>query len=237
MKTHRTLALPLALLILASVVGASLLLGRILWTGHWRQLYLGWNLFLAWVPLGLALLAVRIGERRGLRHWRFGAVAFAWLMFFPNAPYLFTDLVHLGTSRHPMFWVDLTVILIFAWTGLMVGLLSLQLMHRLIAERLGWLVGWLFAAVAAGLSGVGIYIGRFLRWNSWDVVVQPIGLLADLFSRLPDVPNHKRALLVMLLFSMFVALTYLTLHAFTLANHRRVGPVPLTAANVVAPGV
>ena len=226
MKEIRTFFFPLLLFAFASAVGTSLLFGRILWTGHWRQLYLVWNLFLAWVPLGLALLAIRIEEHHGLRHWRFGAVALAWLMFFPNAPYIFTDLVHLGTSRHPLFWVDLAVILAFAWTGLMVGLFSLQLMHRVIAERLGWLVGWLFAGVAAGLSGVGIYIGRFLRWNSWDVVVQPIGLLADLLSRMPDVPSHKRALLVMLLFSVFVALTYLTLHAFTLANHRRAEHVP-----------
>ncbi len=229
MKQIRTLFFPLVLFALASAVGASLLLGRSLWTGHWRQLYLVWNLFLAWVPLGLALLAIRIEERRGLRHWRFGAVALAWLMFFPNAPYIFTDLVHLGSSRHPLFWVDLAVILAFAWTGLMVGLFSLQLMHRVIAERLGWLVGWLFAGVAAGLSGVGIYIGRFLRWNSWDVVVQPIGLLADLLGRLPALPSHKRALLVMLLFSVFVALTYLTLHAFTLANHRRADHLPPVA--------
>jgi uncharacterized membrane protein len=226
MKQIRNYFFPLVLFALASAVGVGLLLGRILWTGHWRQLYLVWNLFLAWLPLGLALLAVRIEEHHGLRHWRFGGVALAWLMFFPNAPYIFTDLVHLGTSRHPLFWVDLAVILAFAWTGLMVGLFSLQLMHRVIAERLGWLVGWLFAGVAAGLSGVGIYIGRFLRWNSWDVVVQPIGLLADLLSRVPDVPSHKRALLVMLLFSVFVALTYVTLHAFTVANHRRAGHVP-----------
>ena len=226
MKHLRLHASPIALLFFASAAGTFLLAGRILWTGHWRQLYLVWNLFLACVPLGLALLAVHVEEQRGLRHWRFGAVAFGWLMFFPNAPYLFTDLVHLGTSRHPMFWVDLTVILILAWTGLMVGLLSLRLMHRLIAERLGWVIGWLFAGAAVGLSGVGIYIGRFLRWNSWDVVVQPIGLLADLLGRVPDFSNHKRAVLVMLLFSAFVALTYLTLHAFTLANHRRPGPLP-----------
>jgi uncharacterized membrane protein len=226
MKQIRTFFFPLVLFAIASAVGASLLLGRILWTGHWRQLYLVWNLCLAWVPLGLALLAIRIEEHRGLRHWWFGAVALAWLMFFPNAPYIFTDLVHLGTSRHPLFWVDLAVILVFAWTGLMVGLFSLQLMHRLIAERLGWLVGWLFACVAASLSGVGIYIGRFLRWNSWDVVVQPIGLFGDLLSRMPDVSSHKRALLVMLLFSVFVALTYVTLHAFTLNSHRRAEHVP-----------
>lgn len=226
MKDIRTHAWPLTLLLLASAMGVGLLVGRIVWTGQWRQLYLAWNLFLAWVPLGFALLAIRVEEQHGLRHWRFGVVAFAWLVFFPNAPYIFTDLVHLGTSRHPLFWVDLAVILVFAWTGLMVGLFSLQLMHRLIAERLGWVVGWLFAGAAVGLSGVGIYIGRFLRRNSWDVVVQPVGLFADLFGRLPVMPGRKLALLVMLLFSVFVALTYLTLHALTLANHRRSGPVP-----------
>src|SRR5439155_25304289 len=167
--------IPLVALLLASGVGVGLLCLRIVLTRHWHQLYLVWNLVLAWLPLLFALLACRLCERRGesLRwKWGFLAAVFAWLIFFPNAPYILTDLVHLQTWqtwRHPdRFWVDLVFILLFAWTGLLLGFISLYLMQSMVARLFGRAAGWTLIPVMAGLSGLGLCMGRFLRWNSWD---------------------------------------------------------------------
>src|SRR6185503_5652035 len=92
---------------------------------------------------------------------------------------ILTDLVHLGPKAHGRYWGDLVLILLFALIGLVLGFLSLFLMQRLVARRYGWPAGWLFVGVVAGLSGFGIYAGRFLRWNSWDVVFSPLELFAD----------------------------------------------------------
>src|ERR1043165_3830645 len=83
----------------ASLSGCAVLAARIYLTGSWRHLYLPWNLFLAWLPLLFALAAGRL--RHDARRWKFYAAAFAWLVFFPNAPYLLTDLTHLGQQTRP----------------------------------------------------------------------------------------------------------------------------------------
>src|SRR5206468_5852525 len=101
--------------------------------------------------------------------WRFFAFGGAWLLFFPNAPYIFTDVIHLSRA-HTHFWPDLILILINALTGMVLGFLSLFLMQSSVRRLAGEWMSWLFIAAVAMLSGFGIYIGRFMRLNSWDVV-------------------------------------------------------------------
>src|SRR6185436_9690308 len=133
--------------------------------------------------------------------WRLFAYAFAWLIFFPNAPYIFTDLTHLMSRHSGHFWVDLVLILLFAWTGFLLGFLSLYLMQSLVARRLGGAAGWVFIAVVAGLSGFGIYVGRFLRWNSWDVLLNPVGLFRDLAQWAANPLGHSNASVFPVLFA------------------------------------
>ena len=115
---------PVLALAFASLIGCAVLAARVVITGHWRHLYLPWNLFLAWLPLLFALAAGRLQERRDARRWKFFAAAFAWLLFFPNAPYILTDLTHLGSQDHVHWWADLVMILLFALAGLVLGFLS-----------------------------------------------------------------------------------------------------------------
>jgi uncharacterized membrane protein len=164
---------PVLTLTFASGVCMALVFARIVTVGNIGYTFLIWNLFLAWLPLIFAqLLRERYvnGERRG---WRLIGLGAAWLLFFPNAPYIFTDLVHLTTKFHGHFWADMVVILLCALTGLMLGFVSLYLMQSVIADRFGRVAGWLFIAGVAGLSGIGVFIGRFLRLNSWDVFLRP----------------------------------------------------------------
>jgi uncharacterized membrane protein len=211
----RDLIRPFSALAFASVLSCVLLGLRIVLIGQFRQLYLVWNLFLAWMPLFFALTAVCLAHTRPQRRWWFLSAAAAWLLFFPNAPYILTDLVHLGPKTHGRYWGDLVLILLFGLIGLVLGFLSLFLMQRLVARRYGWPAGWLFVGIVAGLSGFGIYAGRFLRWNSWDVVFSPLGLLADAWNWLFSIPHSPRAIVIPVLFATLLFVAYLMLYALT----------------------
>src|SRR5215216_4885790 len=146
---NRDTFVPVIALLFASGVCFSLVIARIVLTRHLSYAFLVWNLALAWLPLFLALLACDEFRQGKVRQWRFMALSGAWLLFFPNAPYIFTDIIHLKTAftGHGHFWVDLVLILSCAVTGLVLGFLSLYLMHSVMSRVLGPLRGWLFTAV------------------------------------------------------------------------------------------
>lgn len=208
---------PMLALMFASGVCVALVLARILLTHNISYGFLAWNLFLAWLPLIFALLIreryVR-GERRG---WRLAGLGAAWLLLFPNAPYILTDLIHLTTRFYGQFWVDMILILLCALTGLMLGFVSLYLVQSVVADWFGRLTGWLFTAGVAGLSGVGVFIGRFLRLNSWDVLLRPEMFYhhvnnwaaAPFASTLPYVFPALFAVFLFIVYLMFYALTRL----------------------------
>src|SRR5687767_220969 len=176
---NHELRVPLLTLAAASILGGLLVALRALLTGQSLHLYLVWNLFLAWIPLLLALRIETLDRRDTVCGWRFWATVTAWLLFFPNAPYIFTDLTHLKLPIKSRWWTDLIMILLFALIGMVLAFLSLQRMQRIVTRRRGSLIGWAFVFAVAFLSGFGVYLGRFERWNSWDVVANPIALLAD----------------------------------------------------------
>ncbi len=213
---RREIEMPMLALLFASGVSVALVAARIVWTGNPRHGFLVWNLFLAWLPLLFALLACeeyREPERR--RFWRFAGFAAAWLLFFPNAPYILTDLVHLPHYFHHRFWVDLVLILFCALTGLVLGFLSLFLMQEVVARMCGRTASWFFVASIAGLSGFGVYLGRFLRFNSWDVFFKPLALCHGIGKWAIDPPTYTTAYLFPALFSSFLFIAYLMLYALT----------------------
>ena len=176
------LALALVVLSLAAV---GLLAVRIDRVGKPAFVFLTWNLFLAWIPfvlsLGVAALHGRGGPR--LLLWVLGA---GWLLFLPNAPYILTDFIHLGRVRGAPLWFDAALIGTFAAAGLALGLSSLLVVHRVVEARAGRVVGWAVAVSSLMLSAIGIYLGRFPRFNSWDVITDPHGLVPVVLQRLAD---------------------------------------------------
>jgi uncharacterized membrane protein len=166
-----------------------------------------WNLFLAWMPLGFALA---IWQRVGRGLWGAGgwALAVCWLLFFPNAFYIVTDLIHVkkfGTDGVPR-WYDLLMTAAFACGGMFLGCLSLYLLHLLVRQRWGWQRGWAFATAMLALGAFGIYLGRFSRLNSWDVIARPFKLLGEVSElALPKESREAAAFsLAFFLFSMAV---------------------------------
>lgn len=186
---HKQIIPALLALSAASILGVVLVAFRWLNSGAPAYFFLIWNLFLAWLPLLAAL------PLPALRRFPLLAVplGIGWLLFLPNAPYLLTDLLHLGRWGDVPFWYDLLLLLVFAVTGLLLGFVSLKIVHALVAQLLGRVSGWLFAISALSLSSLGVYIGRFLRWNSWDALLNPQHIIADLLALLQQPWLHRQA--------------------------------------------
>jgi uncharacterized membrane protein len=212
---HRDTRSPVLALVFASLTGVALVAARIVVTRNVHYGFLIWNLFLAWMPLGFALLACekfRAGENRG---WRFATLGSLWLLFFPNAPYIFTDVIHLLYGQYRHFWVDLTLILMCALTGLVLGFLSLYLMQSLVRQRFGQIASWLFIVGVAGLSGFGIYLGRFVRVNSWDLIARPVKLYNGISGWAANPMANSHTFTFPLLFATFLFLAYVMLYTLT----------------------
>lgn len=170
----------LAALLFSSGLAAAIWFVRSIYTDSIVFIFLLWNLFLAWLPVLFALLARRNSVSR-LGRWLWGGL---WLLFFPNALYLLTDLIHLGRVTQVPLWYDMIMLFTFALAGLFLGFASLFWLQELVAETWNRLTGWLFVLGVLGLSSFGVYIGRFLRWNSWDALLNPTVLLRDLVAHL-----------------------------------------------------
>lgn len=205
---RRQIIIVLSMLLVVSTLATALVAVRWFYSGRPAYLFLIWNLFLAWLPVLMALAAVAL-RRIPVLLWASGA---AWLLFLPNAPYLLTDLGHLGRWGNAPYWFDLLLLLVFALTGLLLGFVSLKVMHQLVQERLGQVAGWLFAIVTLSLSSLGVYIGRFLRWNSWDMLVQPSHVLGDLFALLHQPWVHRQAYVFSLTLAAVLICAYVVLH-------------------------
>jgi uncharacterized membrane protein len=202
-RARLTLVFVLAVSISLSIL---LVVGRVAMTGRLQFLFLIWNLFLALIPFALSTL---LGIAKGpLRTRMLLPVGAAWLLFFPNAPYLVTDLFHLEPRPGVPLWYDLALILSCAWNGLMLAYASLTDMQRLVQLRLGFWAGWVFAALALLLSSFGIYLGRYLRFNSWDVLANPLTLFYDIVNRVLHPFSFPGTWGVTLVFGLFLLVGY-----------------------------
>lgn len=178
-------------------------------TGEGYYLFLVTNLFLACVPLFLSTV-LRIGDYCGV-HWTVKLVLLSlWLLFLPNAPYILTDILHLTRESHVPAWYDLALLLSCSGTGLLVGYLSLIDVQSLVARRFSSVSAWIFALVSLVLSGFAIYLGRFLRWNSWDVLVTPSRVFGIL-SALLHPWDYRGPVAVTFIFGVILMLGYISL--------------------------
>ncbi|KAF0107121.1 MAG: hypothetical protein FD146_1962 [Anaerolineaceae bacterium] len=210
---HKYKAATFLLLAAASLVCVTLVAARIAYSDTQQYRGLVWNLFLAWIPFALAYLAYMLSWRRWLVFVAVPLFAFLWLVFFPNAPYILTDLQHLGqTDSNVPLWYDVILLVWFSWTGMLLGVVSLNLMQEIIKRHFGRWLGWIFVFVVAGLSSAGVYVGRFIRLNSWDIFQNPTGAAADLFSWLSD--PSLRSVGFVGLYTLFFLFVYLTFYAF-----------------------
>ncbi len=181
-------------------------------TGDAYYRFLVWNLILAWVPLAFAVGAYA-RARRGV-DLVVAVLLVPWLLFFPNAPYLLTDFIHLGEGEGPApLWYDALMLSAFAWTGLLLGFASLYLVQMILRRAFGPAVAWVGVLLALGLASVGVYVGRFIRFNSWDALLHPIRVAEVLNEQLSEVPVRMAEALLAL--SAFLLVGYLVVYGFT----------------------
>lgn len=224
MLLRRETLLLAAALLFSSVLSWGLLQARILYSGTVYFRFLNWNLFLAWIPLGLALAAWLLQGNQNRPRLRVLPLLALWLLFFPNAPYLLTDLIHLNHYPPVPLWFDLLLLLSYAWNGLILGYISLRLVQALFQRWMGAAAGWVASAAAIGLAAFGIYLGRFERWNSWDVLTNPVGTLGALLNGLANPAQQIKPIAVTLLLGGILFAIYGTVgllaHADPLAVRR-----------------
>lgn len=200
---------------------------RVHYTSKITFVFLLWNIFLALIPYAVSTLLVLYHEKINNR-WLLIIPFLFWLCFFPNAPYILTDLFHLKPRVGVPYWYDLALILFFAWNGLMLGYASLMDMQSILTRHFSRWVGWTMAISSLILGSFGIYLGRYLRWNSWDVISSPEGLAHDITDRVLNPMAHQQTYGVTVIFSAFLVLGYLLIFQFTQAYRQ-----PATSNTVI----
>jgi uncharacterized membrane protein len=203
------------LVVLVGLGGASALcLGLELVREHRYSIdfrFLVWNLVLAWIPLLLSL-GVYDAYRRGRSLLWVAPMIVLWLLFLPNAPYIVTDFVHLSASSRAPLWFDGVELSAFSWTGMLLGFVSLYLVHAVLRDRYGARFGWSAVLFVLALSGVGVYLGRVKRWNSWDLLTQPGQRLAELHAHVGDPAGLAKAIAVSAGVTSLLAASYLVFY-------------------------
>jgi uncharacterized membrane protein len=204
-------------LVAVSLFCVALVLVRYAESGSTDFFGLVWNLFLAWIPFVLAVVVYDRWRRHGPRA-TLVPLGGLWLLFFPNAPYIVTDFVHLEHTPDAPYWYDAVTVAAFAWTGVLLGFASLFLMQTVVRQWRGVAIGWAFAAAALALGSLGIYLGRFLRLNSWDAVEHPSVLPRILHAVARDPFAYQEAIGVTVLFTVALGFAYFLLYNFAVVG-------------------
>lgn len=212
-----------------ALIGTSLLCTLLIYVREVQEIdylqyrFLLWNLFLAWLPLlvsVLALLFTRIARGRNLAIG-LTVLGVSWLLLYPNAPYLTTDFIHLVSNPNYedhlvetlRFWYDLVLFFLFSWSGLLLGYISMRHFHSIVSHYVHSWFGWIFVVIVSFLGGFGVYLGRVTRLNSWDVLFNPFRLIEGVLEGI-----NKDAAIFTILFGMLILIVYVTL--FTLGRDR-----------------
>lgn len=202
---------------LGAVLGLASLASVVFWaagaimnhsTEYW---YLAWNLFLAWVPLGLAVWLATVLRTRDWAEWLPPLIALLWLGFLPNSFYVISDFVHLQEVPRIDVVFDVAMLGSFAINGLLLGYISLFIVHQELRKRLTARLSNLLVALVLLMASFAIYIGRDLRWNTWDVFVNPAGLLFDISDRLMNAAVRPEVATTTLSFFVLLGSTYVVI--------------------------
>lgn len=202
---------------LLSLFCFALLIVRMMYTDTFEYRFMGINLILAWLPYAFAHYLVKMPVGKNL----LGKLIlfFLWVIFFPNAAYMMTDIYHLSEFPSMPMWYDLIMLLSFAWCGLLLCFYSLKKMHMRYAFRKNTAVNILILFTVFFAGGIGIYFGRYARWNSWEIITNPQKLFIQFVDMMSDTNNVFQMLSIGILFGSFLTIVYLKM--FSLQNIER----------------
>jgi uncharacterized membrane protein len=154
--------------------------------------FLIWNLFLAYTPLALTSLITNNISLIEKRRYLYPSIL-CWLLLLPNAPYIITDFLHLKKEAGVPVWFDVLLLISFTLCGLLFGLASMKNMYNILTIKFTKLTASVSMSLTCLLCGFGMYVGRFLRYNSWDILNRPICLTADIFDSLFSADTYRAA--------------------------------------------
>lgn len=196
MSFSRRIIIPLVFTIILLVI-------RIILSGELTYIFLAWNLFLAWIPFAISQKLIEVKNP-----WKVFLLTGCWLLFLPNAPYIITDFLHLKQRPPIAYWFDILILFSAALNGLLLGLASLITVERFLAARYGNRISGIIILCSFFLCAFGIYMGRYLRWNSWDILVNPGEIAGDIFDRLFNPFSYLKTWAVTLSFGSFLYVMY-----------------------------
>ncbi|WP_394697924.1 DUF1361 domain-containing protein [uncultured Ilyobacter sp.] len=185
---------------------------RTLVTLNAYYIFLIWNLFLAWIPMFLSLILIIKGIHKITQFF----VGMVWIIFYPNASYFITDFIHISrggyhlshkTGIDVIVWYDFLMISLFVFTGMLLGFLSLYLLHKKIEKKFSIQSGWRFVVAVQILSSYGIYLGRFIRLNSWHILTKPSDLVKSILMSF-----NLETLIFVIILCFFLTLIYVALY-------------------------
>ena len=202
MRPYKQLLIPIAFTL-------SLLTARMIITGELTYIFLAWNLFLAWIPFTLSQRLKNITNR-----WKIFFLISCWLLFLPNAPYIITDFLHLKHRPPVPYWFDILLLFSAALNGLLLGFASLLTVEKILINRYGNRISGIIVLCSFFLCAFGIYMGRYLRWNSWDILINPLDIAADIVDRLLNPFAHIKTWSVTVLFGSFLYVMYYSVKNF-----------------------
>jgi len=193
---------------LLSALCLSLVFIRTLLTGRLHFIFVITNLALAWFAIIFSWLTVRELKTRRWLSWPVLTLTGLWLVFLPNTWYVLTDFIHINPSGDVSELFDIVLFSSLVLPAFILGFTSLYLIHRQLQKRLGDRNSWLIVIFLILLASFAIYLGRDLRWNTWDVIANPEGIIINVSDRVVDPLGHPRALNVTLLFFVLLSVIY-----------------------------
>jgi len=204
---HRLASFEKLLLLFFLFIGL-LICCRIYYSGSLLFIFLAWNIFLAWIPFAVSSFLVKPGHNK---KWKQIFLFIVWLLFFPNALYIITDLIHLDIETDVPKWYDAILLFASSIVGLMMAFVSLRRIESLLSRSVN--KKWLQVIIPAilFLGSFGVYLGRFLRWNSWDIIRNPLGLLWTIVQRFIFPMEHFRTWGITGILTVFFYLLYISI--------------------------
>lgn len=183
-----------------------MILVRFIYTGKYAFIFLVWNLFLAWIPFIISGLFKKIVNAD---KWKQVIIFFIWILFFPNALYIVTDLIHLEQETSVPKWYDVVLLFSSSAIGVIMAFVSLLRIENFLTYKFNCRLVEVIVFSILFLGSFGVYLGRFLRWNSWDIVSNPIGLLSSIGQRFVFPLQHLQTWGITIILTITFYLLYL----------------------------
>ena len=180
----------------------------LVWSDSRFSLYTIWNIILAIIPFFISYHLLQYSKRGKNNILVYVIGSILWLLFLPNAPYLVTDIIHVGKSIGVPLWLDSLTLFCSAWVGMLLAIHSLSFMEKLFREKFSKHFATFLIMISILLSSFGMYIGRFVRLSSWDLLVHPRGVFDNIYSAFYNPINYQEAYAFILLFFSFILVSF-----------------------------